>query len=81
MQRLSEAAKPYIANVTSDNWWVKNSTTCEKAIFPNLAGGSLEIRASAPFLSNITFSTIPWRRIGLEGAYEPLPSNLPGLST
>ncbi|ELR17394.1 uncharacterized protein ACA1_061320 [Acanthamoeba castellanii str. Neff] len=79
-QRLSTAAAPYIQNVTSDNWWLKNSTTCQKAIFPYLQStGSLEISPSAPFLANITFSAIPWKRIGLAGAYESLPANLPGL--
>jgi hypothetical protein len=81
-QRLSTAAAPYIQNVTSDNWWLKNSTTCQKAIFPYLQStGSLEISPSAPFLATITFSAIPWKRIGLAGAYESLPANLPGLST
>jgi hypothetical protein len=75
--RTMGVAAPYI--LTSDNWWVKNSTTCQKAIFPTT--GSLKISPSAPFLTNITFSEIPWKRIGLAGAYKSLPANLPGLST
>jgi hypothetical protein len=84
MQSVSAAAQGYIANVTSDNWWWVstgvNGSDCESAIFTDLPGGSLEIRSPAPYANNISFSAIPWKRIGLEGAYENLPASLPGLS-
>jgi len=78
LQRTTPRATDWIRNVTSHNWW-SNATSCQNAIFPNIRSGSLMIPTNAPYAKNITFSAIPWQRIGRAGAYTSLPPTLPGL--
>lgn len=77
---VSGLAAPYADPVTYDNWVYQN-VSCLDAIFVDYNNGDLHIRPDAPFLTNITFTEIPWDRIGTDGAYETIPPYLPGLST
>lgn len=76
---VSTDALPYTKNVTFGNWVDANATMCLQQIFVNWNSGDLGISATAPFLGNITFTEVPWPRIGLGNPYYPLPSYLPGL--
>jgi len=77
---VASGALPYTQNVTFGNWVDNNASTCLQQIFANWNSGDLTVSPTAPFLGNITFTEIPWPRIGLGNPYYPLPSFLPGLS-